>query len=372
VKINRRLIANFDWIMFASVVLLTLTGIMTIFSATRPLEGGGQPSYYIKQVYWLFVGLAAMAAVVSIDYVWFMRASLFLYGIGILLLAAVIVMGAVGMGAQRWISLGPLSFQPSEVFKLFFIFMLARYMSMIRGAMGFKNILTAFFAFLFLPFAMLLEQPDLGTAMMLFLIFILLVLAKGVGRTVLLLAVIISLISVPFVGSIAWDGLKDYQKKRIVAFVKPDVDPEGISYHIKQSKVAVGSGGFLGKGYLKGTQGPFRFLPEKHTDFIFSVFAEERGFLGSIFLLLIYLVFILRGLDTAYRAKDEFGRLVALGITFMFTIYVVINIGMTLGMTPVVGIPLPFMSYGGTALVSNFIAAGVLINIRARRFELFY
>ena len=169
-----------------------------------------------------------------------------------------------------------------------------------------------------------------------------------------------------------WTGLKDYQKNRIIAFVDPEVDPSGIGYHINQSKIAIGSGEFLGKGYLEGTQGPFRFLPEKHTDFIFAVFAEEWGFLGSVFLLSLYLLLILRGLDTASKAKDDFGRLLALGITFMFSIYFFVNVGMTLGIMPVVGIPLPFMSYGGTALLSNYISIGVLINIRTRRFSLFY
>ena len=184
--------------------------------------------------------------------------------------------------------------------------------------------------------------------------------------------VLIALVSLPFMGNILWTGLKDYQKNRLVAFIDPHADPSGIGYHINQSKVAIGSGEFLGKGFLRGTQGPFRFLPERHTDFIFAVFAEEWGFAGALFLLSLYFFLIVRGLDTARKAKDEFGRMLALGITFMFAVYFFINVGMTLGIMPVVGIPLPFMSYGGTALLSNFISAGVLINIRTRRFSLFY
>ncbi len=371
-KIDRRLITNFDWVVLCTVLFITVVGIMTIFSATRPLIGGEQPSFYIKQIYWLFIGLVALALVVSVDYIWLSRTSHIVYAVGLLLLLAVLILGRIGLGAQRWINIGPFSFQPSELFKLCFILMLSRYMSMIHGTMSIRNILIAFFAFVFLPLLLLLKQPDLGTAVILLLIFVLMVLAKGVGRKVITLAVIIALISVPFVGNIIWDELKDYQKKRLLAFVQPDIDPEGVSYHINQSKVAIGSGGAFGKGYLKGTQGPFRFLPEKHTDFVFSVFAEEWGFIGSLFLLAVYLILILRGLDTAKRAKDEFGRLLSLGITFMFLVYCFVNIGMTIGLMPVVGIPLPFMSYGGTALVTNFIAAGILINIRARRFELFY
>ncbi len=197
-------------------------------------------------------------------------------------------------------------------------------------------------------------------------------LARGLRQKALLLVVIVGLVSLPFVGNIVWSGLKGYQKNRLVAFVYPDADPTGIGYHINQSKVAIGSGEITGKGFLKGTQGPFRFLPERHTDFIFAVFAEEWGFLGSLFLLSLYLILIMRGLDTARKAKDSFGRMLALGITFMFCIYFFINIGMTLGIMPVVGIPLPFMSYGGTALLSNFISVGVLMNVRTRRFSLFY
>lgn len=369
---DRRLIANFDWLVFGTALLISLAGIMTIFSATRPLLEGEHPSFYIRQAYWLLIGLAALALIVSIDYIRLGKASYILYAGGLILLLLVLIKGRSGLGAQRWLSIGPLGFQPSELFKPAFIIMLARYMSMLRRKMSVRDILIAFSAFLLLPLIMLLRQPDLGTAVIMLLIFMSLTLAKGVERKVVMLAVSIALISVPFIGNIFWDELKDYQKKRLVAFIEPEADPAGVSYHINQSKVAIGSGGVLGKGYLKGTQGPFRFLPEKHTDFVFSVFAEEWGLLGSSLLLLTYLVLILRGLDTAKRAKDEFGRLLALGITFMFTIYCFVNIGMTLGLMPVVGIPLPFMSYGGTALVSNFVAAGILINVRARRFELFY
>jgi rod shape determining protein RodA len=198
------------------------------------------------------------------------------------------------------------------------------------------------------------------------------VLTAGVKRKVIVVAVIIGLISLPFVGNIVWGGLKEYQKQRIIAFINPYVDSEGYGYHINQSKITIGSGGFWGKGYLKGTQGPLRFLPERHTDFIFSVFAEEWGFAGNMILFFIYLFIILRGFDTAKRARDPPGKFLALGLTYMFFFYFFINVGMTLGIVPVVGVPLPFMSYGGTALLTNFFALGLLINVRMRRFSLFY
>ncbi|GAB4414014.1 MAG: rod shape-determining protein RodA [Thermodesulfovibrionales bacterium] len=371
-RIDRRLIKNFDWVTLSLILLLSLAGVMTIFSATRPPVSDEMPSYYIKQSYWLIFSLIALTASVSFDYVWLRRFSYILYGLGLFLLLCVLFLGRTGMGAQRWLNLGILSFQPSEVFKLFYLIAVSHYLSERRGRVGFISLFKTFFLLAFIPLLMIIKQPDLSTAVILLAIFLSIIAAKGLQKKVAVMIILIGLVSVPFLGHIFWEGLKDYQKNRLVAFLEPEIDPSGIGYHINQSKVAIGSGQFLGKGYLNGTQGPLRFLPERHTDFIFSIFAEEWGFAGSLLLLLIYLTFILRGIDTARKAKDEFGRLLAIGISFMFTAYFFINIGMTLGIMPVVGIPLPFMSYGGTALLTNFIATGMLINIRMRRFELFY
>jgi len=373
-RIDRRLIQNFDWLTLSIVILISVIGILTIFSATRQpgAEESVQATFYIKQMVWLAIGILALIIFISFDYIWLARIALPVYITGLLLLFIVLIAGKTGMGAQRWISLGALSFQPSEFFKLMFIVMLSSYYSFSREALGGGGLLRVFFFVVFIPFVLLFKQPDLGTAIVVLLIFMSVSLAKGLLKKVVIMIVVIGIISLPFIGNIMWTGLKDYQKNRLIAFIDPEADPSGIGYHINQSKIAIGSGEFLGKGYLKGTQGPFRFLPEKHTDFIFAVFAEEWGFTGSVFLLSLYLLLIMRGLDTARKAKDDFGRLLALGITFMFSIYFFVNIGMTLGIMPVVGIPLPFMSYGGTALLSNYISIGVLINIRTRRFSLFY
>ncbi len=372
-KIDRRLIKNFDWITFLIVISLAIIGIMTIYSATRPPLGVGEhPDFYFKQVLWLLISTGVLFVIVSFDYIWLYRISYLLYGLGLLLLLIVIFGGRTSMGAQRWLSIGPISFQPSEFFRIFFIIVFSSYLTDIGRNSIDKISMKSLFMFGILPLILLIKQPDLGTAILLMSLFVVLSLSKGISKKIITVIVIIGLISIPFLGHIFWEGLKDYQKNRLVAFIDPDIDPAGIGYHINQSKISIGSGGFFGKGYLKGTQGPLRFLPEKHTDFIFSVFAEEWGFAGSIMLLSIYLMLFLRGLDTAMRAKDEFGRLTALGITAMFFVYFCANIGMTLGIMPVVGVPLPFVSYGGTALLSNFIAAGILINIRTRRFELFY
>ncbi|MCE5193946.1 MAG: rod shape-determining protein RodA [Nitrospiraceae bacterium] len=371
-QIDRRLIKNFDWVSFSIVLMLSIISIMTIFSTTRAVIPGEETSFYIRQIIWLIIGIAILFLIVSFDYIWLSRYAYPLYIIGILLLISVLIAGKVGMGAKRWLYLGFFSFQPSEFFRIIFVIFIARYFIGISENMGLYSLFSIFIIFVFIPLIMILKQPDLGTALMILIIFLSLSLIKGLQKKVVTFLLIVSIVSIPFIGNIVWDGLKDYQKNRLVAFIDPDIDPAGIGYHINQSKVAIGSGGFAGKGYMQGTQGPFRFLPEKHTDFIFAAFAEEWGFIGCFLLLLLYLAFILRGIDTAIKAKDEFGRLLAVGITFMFTVYIIINIGMTLGLMPVVGIPLPFMSYGGTALLSNFIAAGLLINVRTRRFELFY
>jgi rod shape determining protein RodA len=371
-NIDRRLIKNFDWVTFSLVILLSIIGIMTIYSATRPLLLTDQPNFHIKQIYWFLIGICALFLVTKIDYIWLSRFAYPLYAIGVLLLLSVLIAGRTGMGAQRWLTIGPLSFQPSEIFRLIFIIVMSRHFISVHRDMSLTTFLKIFLTFTLIPLIVLLKQPDLGTAIILLIIFLSLSFTKGLQKKIITLIIILGIISIPFLGNIFWEGLKDYQKNRIIAFMEPNVDPAGIGYHINQSKVAIGSGGFFGKGYLKGTQGPFRFLPEKQTDFIFSVFAEEWGLLGSFILLLLYLTLILRGLDTAIKAKDEFGRLLSCGVTFMFATYFFINVGMTLGIMPVVGIPLPFMSYGGTAMLSNFIAAGVLINVRTRRFELFY
>jgi len=371
-NIDRRLIRNFDWITFSIIIVISLIGILTIFSATRQPGDAPQASFYAKQVVWLLISICALIAIISFDYIWLGRIAMVLYITGIMLLVIVLISGRTGMGAQRWLSIGFFSFQPSEFFKLIFIIMLASYFSLQREVLDTFALLRVFFMIVCIPFLLLFKQPDLGTAVVVLLIFISVALARGLQKKLFVSLIIIALVSLPFIGNILWTGLKDYQKNRIIAFIDPQADPMGIGYHINQSKIAIGSGELMGKGFLKGTQGPFRFLPEKHTDFIFAVYAEERGFVGSIFLLFLYFVLILRGLDTARKAKDEFGRLLALGITFMFSIYFFVNVGMTLGIMPVVGIPLPFMSYGGTALLSNFISAGVLISVRTRRFSLFY
>ncbi len=372
--IDRRLINNFDWSILLVAIVLSLVGVMTIYSATRPVLDAVQKLFYMRQLYWILLSLFTFTVLITIDYKWLVKYAYLIFFLGVILLIIVLVAGKRGMGAQRWIHLGFLSFQPSEFFKVFFIIALSRYLSFMKhGTMlGLRELSGMIAVFFILPAILILKQPDLGTALILLFIFIAMILAAGTRKKIILTVIIIGLISLPFAGKVAWDGLKDYQKLRIIAFIDPQADPQGVGYHVQQSKISIGSGGFLGKGYMKGTQGPYRFLPENHTDFIFSIFAEEWGFTGSLFLFFLYFYIIWRGFDTAKKARDMEGRFLALGVTFMFALYFVINVGMTLGIMPVVGVPLPLMSYGGTALLSNFIALSIIENVRMRRFALYY
>ncbi|UCD35094.1 MAG: rod shape-determining protein RodA [Nitrospiraceae bacterium] len=372
--IDRRLIANFDWTILLVAVVLSLIGVMTIYSATRPLHEAAQKTFYMRQLYWIALSLITFFVMVSIDYRLYLKLAYVIFVFGVVLLVLVLMIGRTGMGAQRWIHLGVVSFQPSEFFKVFFIITLSRYLSFFRpgAGLGYRELLRMVLIFLTVPAVLILKQPDLGTMLLLSFIFVGMILAAGIRRKILLTIVIAGLIALPFAGKMAWKGMKQYQKQRIIAFIDPQADPQGVGYHINQSKVTVGSGGFWGKGYLKGTQGPYRFLPENHTDFIFSIFAEEWGFAGSLILFLLYFYIIWRGFDTAAKARDAEGSFLALGVTLMFSLYFFINIGMTLGMMPVVGVPLPLMSYGGTALLSNFLALSMIENVRMRRFASYY
>jgi len=214
------------------------------------------------------------------------------------------------------------------------------------------------------PFALIAKQPDLGTALVLFFVACTLIFASGFPLKILLSMMGGSLIALP----IGWTFLKDYQKVRVITLLNPDFDPLGAGYHSWQSKIAIGSGGFWGKGWLAGTQSGLNFLPEKHTDFIFAVFAEEWGFVGTAALLVLYLILVLRGISIAYTSKDRLGSLIATGVVAMLSVYILFNIGMTVGLTPVVGLPLPLFSYGGSSMLATMAAVGLLVNIRMRRF----
>ncbi len=367
IKLDRRLILNFDWTLFTLVLIISGIGLLNIYSAGFTLSDLNQTPLYIKQIQWILIGLVGMALAFFIDYRFLCRHAYIVYGLSIVLLLIVFTAGYATRGSQRWIALGNFTFQPSEMVKLTIILALTKYFDghQVGRSYHLTELLVPFLIVL-IPFLFILKQPDLGTALIVFILFLSLVFFVGLHWRSLLIAAAGGLILTP----IGWFFLKDYQKERILTFFNPERDPLGSGYHIIQSMIAVGSGGIFGKGFLKGSQTQLKFLPEQQTDFVFSVFAEEWGFLGGIVLLIMFFFLILWGLKIMIHSKDYPGVLLAYGITMLIFWEVVINIGMVLGLLPVVGIPLPFLSYGGSSMVVLMTAVGLLMNISVRRFIL--
>ena len=367
IKLDRRLILNFDWTLFFLVLIISGIGLLNIYSAGFSLTDLRPTPYYIKQMQWILVGFVGMALVFFIDYRFLNRHAYLIYGLSIALLLIVAATGYATRGSQRWIAIAGFTFQPSELVKLTMILALVKYFDGHRISRGYylRELLVPFLILL-VPFLFILRQPDLGTALILLILFLSIVFFIGLDWRSLLIAAGGGLTLVP----IGWFLLKDYQKERILTFFSPERDPLGSGYHIIQSMIAVGSGGIFGKGFLKGSQTQLKFLPEQQTDFVFSVFAEEWGFLGAIILLVLFMLLILWGMMIIARSKDYVGALIALGITMLIFWEVFINIGMVLGILPVVGIPLPFLSYGGSSMVVLMTAVGLLMNISVRRFIL--
>jgi rod shape determining protein RodA len=363
--IDRRMLLNIDWMLLLLVFGIAVWGLVTVYSATHGRLETHLDDLYLKQIYWFCAGLVLMVLITLVDYQLLSRGAYLLLALGILLLIAVFVVGRVASGARRWLVLGPLSLQPSEAVKVFLILSFARYFTDTRreGGLRFGDLLIPLLMVV-VPFALIAKQPDLGTALVLFFMACTLIFASGFSLKILMSMMGGGLIALP----IGWTFLKDYQKVRVITLLNPDFDPLGAGYHGWQSKIAIGSGGFWGKGWLAGTQSGLNFLPEKHTDFIFAVFAEEWGFVGTAALLVLYLILVLRGISIAYTSKDRLGSLIATGVVAMLSVYILFNIGMTVGLTPVVGLPLPLFSYGGSSMLATMAAVGLLVNIRMRRF----
>lgn len=361
---DRRLLENFDWIFLCLVLALAVLGVVNLYSASLGYDTGGSP-IYLKQIYWMLLGLGTMIGLLFIDYHHLRETGWILYGLGIALLVLVLILGKISSGAQRWIDLGFVRFQPSELMKVIVLIALAKYFARREypQGLGFRELVGPAFI-IGAPFVLILQQPDLGTAVHLALAGLSIIAFLRIRPVVMITFTGFIAVTLPF----AWSFLKDYQKQRIITFLNPEGDPLGAGYHIIQSKIAVGSGQFWGKGFLKGTQSQLRFLPEQHTDFAFSVFAEEWGFAGSFVLLTLFLLLVLMGIRIVSRSQDRFGALLALGLISLIFWQFLINVSMVTGMMPVVGIPLPFISYGGSSLVTTFIAVGFLLNISMRRF----
>jgi rod shape determining protein RodA len=361
---DRRLVTHFNWTYLLLVLLIALIGIANLYSATTSWSAAALP-VYLKQLYWLGLGLALVALICVFDYRHLEYLSFPLYGVNLLLLGLVLAVGRTSMGATRWISLGGFNVQPSELLKIIIIIALARYFSDHEKIIGFglRELLMPGLL-LGVPALLIMKQPDLGTALLVLCIGATMAFFSGVQRGTAVFLGLSGLVAA--LGG--WFLLHDYQRQRILTFLNPERDPLGSGYHIIQSKIAVGSGGFTGLGFMKGTQSQLSFLPERHTDFAFSVFAEEWGLLGCLLLLVLYCLIVLWGLHIALRANDRFGMYLAIGVTAMLFWHIVVNLGMVIGLLPVVGVPLPLFSYGGTSMITTMTGIGLLMNVSMRRF----
>lgn len=352
-------------------VLISILGILSIYSNTYQRESRFWQLTYQRQFLWLILGILIFTLISNLNYRYLWDWTYFLYAAALFLLLLVFVLGSVRLGAQRWIKIAWFNIQPSEIVKLIMVVFFARYFSAksaedisLRAAKyGIFRALILPFIFLAVPMGLIMEQPDLGSAMMLLFIFISMFYLGNVRLRYIVIFLLVIILAMP----VGWHFLRDYQKDRLAVFLNPNIDPLGAGYTVIQSKIAIGSGGILGKGWLSGTQSQLYFLPEAHTDFIFATFVEERGFLGGLFLILLYFLLIRQGMEISRDTQDEFGKLLALGISCMLGIQVCINIAMNLGLAPVVGLPLPLMSYGGSSVIVTFIALGILANINKTR-----
>jgi len=367
-NVNRRGPDAFDWCFLSIIAAIISIGILSIYSVTNAGPATKFP-IYLKQVTWMVVGTLAFLVAAGIDYHKFARFSYLLYGAGLILLIIVVISGKTSRGSQRWIPIGSFMVQPSEFIKIPLILTLASY----YGATSRKGWLRRLIipGLIVLPgFLLILKQPDLGSSLGFLSIFIVIVLTVGMKSKAFGFVVLAALMLFPFAWGGVWGSLHSYQQDRILSFVDPGSDPGGKGYHGLQSRIAIGSGQLLGKGLYGGTQTQFKFLPEGHTDFVFAVFAEEWGFLGSVVILALYVILMLMGLEIAFNAKDITGSLLAVGVVAMLSFGVIVNIAMTSGLAPIVGIPLPLMSYGGSAMVVNLTALGLLLNVKRRRLSL--
>lgn len=366
IRIDRRLFEHFDMVLFLLILLVCIMAFFNLYSASFPPRDVGMPPY-MRQAYFFLIAFSAFVFVISFDYQELHFWNYPFYILIVLLLIAADVIGHSAGGAQRWINLGFFKLQPSEPAKLMLVITLASYYSRkeIVEGYGLKDLIVPILLTA-IPFVLILLQPDLGTAMMLGIVFVSMTLFVKLRTTTFLSlgGVAIALVAV------AWAKvLKPYQKQRIQTFLNPEGDPMGHGYQIMQSKIAVGSGGRFGKGYMEGTQGHLHFLPERHTDFAFSVWGEEWGFFGSAIFISLYFFMLIWGLVVAMYARDRFGVLLAFGVISLIFWQAAINLLMVMGFLPVVGIPLPLFSYGGSSLLTTMVGLGILMNVRMRRFQ---
>ncbi|HXU44867.1 MAG TPA: rod shape-determining protein RodA [Thermoanaerobaculia bacterium] len=354
-------IAAVDGGLVIAALLLAAVGLATVHSASSELA----VDYLPRQALWVGLGFVLLIGAVSIDYRVLLDLSLTLYLLGLVLLALVLVLGDVRGGARSWFVFGPWQFQPSEFAKLATTLFVARYLSGIdQPVLALRQIATAV-GLVALPMLLIVVEPDMGGAAMFVPLLVGMLLIAGVKLRYLLTAALLA----ASLGFGLWTfGMKEYQRDRVMTFLQPERDPLGTGYHVRQSKIAVGSGELFGKGYMQGTQSQLRFLPARHTDFIFAVLAEEWGFAGIVTVLGLFALYIRGGARIAMRARDRSGILIVVGLLSVFCFHVLYNTAMVVGFLPITGIPLPFLSYGGTFMLYNFTATGILLGVDLRRY----
>ncbi len=363
---EKTFLKRIDWHFAAVIFALNLVGLINLYSATHGATIQGMNRLFLSQIFWLSVGWGMYFVTTLVNYQMFLRLSYIIYTLNLLALIAVMFFGKISLGAQRWLDFGFFSYQPSETMKVALVLALAKYLSQksFPNGMSLKEMLMPL-AIIGIPFLITAEQPDLGTAMMLVIIGGSMLLFVRIERKILLTATI----AIAFALPAAWMfGLKEYQKNRVKTFIDPAQDPQGKGYNSIQSKIAVGSGKVFGKGFRQGTQSQLEFLPERHTDFIFSVLSEEHGFFGSIGTVSLFIYLFYLGIRIASQAKDKAGALMTVGILSILFWHMFINIGMVIGILPIVGIPLPLISYGGSSMLTTMAGLGFVSSASYRKY----
>ena len=365
---TKRFLKRLDYPLLFATLAIILYSLITISSATHINNAEAESLTFVKrQGLFAVINIGLAAFLLQFDYRGIQQYGQKLYIFNLVMLVAVMAFGTTALGAQRWLALGPIMIQPSEFSKLIIIICMAALLESRFGTLNSLRDLVPIALYIGVPFVLVLKQPDLGTSLVFMAIFFGMVIACGIRWRILVGIILTGIASFP----ILWNYvLKEYQKTRLYVFIDPNIDPLGSGYHIIQSKIAIGSGMLFGKGIFQGTQSQLNFLPENHTDFIFAVVGEEFGFIGATILLLLYLILMMRGIKIAKEAGDMFGRLLAVGITSMIAFHVLVNVGMTTGIMPVTGIPLPLMSYGVSALTTDILAIAILLNVNMRKNKL--
>lgn len=361
--IDRKLVRNVDTGIVITTILLVVIGIIGISSATQ-LTSGGSTKYITVQSVAFLIGIIAVLVLLLIDYNTFADMQTAIYVIDIFLLLSVFVFGHEVKGAKSWIDLGPVNFQPSEIVKIGFILTFAKHLESRKERLDALPDVALSVLYMIVPIALIQLQNDTGTVLVFLFISALMFFAAGINYKFIIGAVAAFIASTPLLWFFV---LQPYQKNRILVFLNPELDPRGSGYHVIQSKTAIGSGKIFGEGLFNGTLNNNGFIPERHTDFIYSVLGEELGFVGAVIVIILFMALLLRCIHIAKVAKDTYGMLICVGVTGMYLFHVLENIGMTIGIMPVTGIPLPFVSYGGSSLITNLIAIGLVINVGMRR-----